>query len=153
GDTISARGDFNQAARAFSRARDDLDSPTLSGSLAVPYAASNVRAARALAEIGADLSNAGESVALAVDPDTLSVVDGRLPIETIARVAPTPPGGSAVLTRSLSRIDEIRAEPSLAAPVRDAIDRLYSQLARAEREARHAADTANLAGAIFGGDG
>ena len=94
GDAITARGSFEQAARAFGDARDKLESPLTSTGLAVPFLASNVRAARTLAEIGTDLANAGESLTAAVEPDALEVVDGRLPVEAVRQVTPEVGGRS-----------------------------------------------------------
>ena len=47
----------------------------------------------------------------------------------------------------------MRDDPYLAAPVREAVDKVHTQLARADREAQHAAVAAELAPAIFGGEG
>ena len=88
GDTITAQGSFEQAAQAFSDASEKLESPLTSTGLAVPFLASNVRAARTLAEIGTDLAGAGESLTTAVNPDALRVVDGRLPIDEVRKVTP-----------------------------------------------------------------
>ena len=58
--------------------------------------------------------------------------------------------------RSLARVDrldEVRDDPYLAPPVREAVDKVHTQLARADREAQHAAVAAELAPAIFGGEG
>ena len=153
GDTITARGAFNQATRSFSAARDKLESPLTSTGLGVPFLASNVRAARTLAELGTDLADAGEALTVAVDPDALKVVDGRLPVEEVVKITPQLEHGAAVLAHAHSRLDALRRDPYLVAPVRDAVDRVYAQLARADREAGHAAAAAKLAPAIFGAQG
>ncbi|MFI5047444.1 MAG: DUF4012 domain-containing protein [Acidimicrobiia bacterium] len=153
GDTVTAGAAFDEAARTFSEARDKLDSPLLSGSMAVPGVASNLRAVRTLASIGADLADAGKSVSAAVDPDALQVIDGRLPVEEVVKVTPALEKGSTVLTSALRKLDDVRDDPYLAAPVKEAIDKIHAQLAQAEREARHAAAAARLAPAIFGADG
>ncbi len=125
----------------------------LSGGLAIPLLAPNVRAARTLAEIGTDLADAGESVTAAVDPAALEVVDGRLPLEQISSITPKLREGAAALERASRRLDEVQADPYLAAPVREAVDKVHTQLTRADREAQHAAFAAQLAPAIFGGEG
>jgi UDP-N-acetylmuramyl pentapeptide phosphotransferase/UDP-N-acetylglucosamine-1-phosphate transferase len=153
GDTVTAQGAFNEAALTFGKARDKLEAPTMVGGLTVPFLASNVRAARTLAEIGTDLSDAGESLTVAVDPDKLEFVDGQLPLTEVAKVTPELARGSAVLTRSLRRLDGLRDDPYLVGPVRDAIDKIHAQLARAEREASRATAAAKLAPEIFGGKG
>jgi UDP-N-acetylmuramyl pentapeptide phosphotransferase/UDP-N-acetylglucosamine-1-phosphate transferase len=153
GDTITAQGSFNQAALTFAKARDKLEAPTMIGGLGVPFLASNVRAARTLAEIGTDLSDAGESLTVAVDPDKLEFSDGQLPLAEVAKVTPKFARGSAALTRSLHRLDGLRDDPYLVGPVREAVDKIHAQLARADREAVRATAAAKLAPAIFGGDG
>jgi UDP-N-acetylmuramyl pentapeptide phosphotransferase/UDP-N-acetylglucosamine-1-phosphate transferase len=153
GDTITASAGFREAALTFERARDQLDSPTLAPGLAVPFLAPNVRAARTMAEIGADLANAGESVTIAVDPEALSVVNGRLPLEEVRKVTPKLRAGAGVLASAHRRLDDVRDDPYLLPPVRDAVRKVHAQLAQADREAQHAAAAAELASAIFGGDG
>lgn len=153
GDTTTASAAFQQAAVAFAQARDKLESPLLSGGLAIPLLAPNVRAARTLAEIGTDLANAGEAVTAAVDPDALQVVDGRLPLEEVRTITPKLRKGAAALARANQRLNEVRDDPYLAPPVRDAVGKVHTQLAQANREAQHAAVAAELAPAIFGGEG
>jgi UDP-N-acetylmuramyl pentapeptide phosphotransferase/UDP-N-acetylglucosamine-1-phosphate transferase len=153
GDAITASASFHEAALTFAQARDKLESPLLSGGLAIPLLAPNVRAARALAEIGTDLADAGESVTLAVDPAALEVVDGRLPLEEVRTILPKLREGARALARANRRLDEVRDDPYLAAPVREALDKVHTQLVRANREAQHAAVAAALAPAIFGGEG
>jgi UDP-N-acetylmuramyl pentapeptide phosphotransferase/UDP-N-acetylglucosamine-1-phosphate transferase len=153
GDTITARGAFEQAAGSFRDARDKLDGPLTSTGRGIPFLASNVRAAQTLADIGTDLANAGESLTAAVDPDALQVVDGRLPVEEVRKVTPELEHGAAVLADARTRLDDLRSDPYLVEPVRDAVDKVYGQLARADREAGHTAAAARLAPAIFGADG
>ena len=112
-----------------------------------------MRAARTLAEIGTDLADAGESVTIAVDPEALKVVDGRLPLEEIKTILPKLRKGAAALARANDRLNEVRNGPYLAQPVREALGKIHTQLARANREAQHAAVAAELAPAIFGGQG
>ncbi len=153
GDTATAQRQFDEAAREFARARDKLDSPTLSGGLAVPFVASNVRAARTLSHIGTDLAVAGASITAAVNPDALQVVDGTLPLGEVSKVTPELERGSAALTRALADLEEIQGDPYLLSQVDEALGKVHVQLARAEGEARRAASAARLAPAIFGGDG
>ena len=150
GDTTAALASFRSAADDFGRARDKLDSPLVAGSLAIPVLASNVRAARALAGIGTDLANAGTSLTAAVNPDELKVVGGRLPIETVAKITPKLEAGTVALTRALHRLDDVRNDPNLAEPVREAVDKVHKQLVRAQREAVHVSAAAALAPALFG---
>jgi len=153
GDTITARAAFLQAAASFQDASDKLGSPMVATGLGVPFLASNVRAARTLADIGTDLANAGESLSLAVDPEELEFVDGTLPLGTIRKITPKLREGSDALASARTRLEELRNDPYLASDVREAVDKVYTQLVRADREASHAADAAELAPAIFGGEG
>ena len=153
GDTILAQGAFNEAAREFAAAADKLGSPTVTPSLAVPFVASNVRAARTLADIGTELANTGESLTVAINPESLEVTGGRLPLEEVAKVQPKLAEGAAALDDALVQVRKVVDDPYLAEPVRDAVVKIEQQLARAAREAKHANDAANLASAIFGGSG
>jgi UDP-N-acetylmuramyl pentapeptide phosphotransferase/UDP-N-acetylglucosamine-1-phosphate transferase len=153
GDTITARGSFQQAAQSFSEASDKLGGPLASTGLAIPFYASNVRAARTLADIGTDLANAGSSLTAAVNPDALEVVDGRLPVEEVRKITPELEQGAAALANARARLDELRSDPYLVSQVQEAVDKVYGQLVRADREAQHASDAAKLAPAIFGADG
>ncbi|MET0920047.1 MAG: DUF4012 domain-containing protein [Acidimicrobiia bacterium] len=153
GDTVAARNAFQEAAAKFEQASTELDGPLVSGGEAVPFVASNVRAARTLAETGIELARAGETITTAVRPEALKVVDGRLPVEEVRALIPQLDESAAALTRALTRIDEIRRDPYLAGPVRDAIDGVYDQLAKTQRDATRAAAAARLAPAIFGADG
>jgi hypothetical protein len=153
GDTAGARRAFEAAAREFSEARDQLGSPLLAPSLAVPYLASNVRAARTLASIGTDLAEAGESISAAVQPSSLDVVDGRLPLEQVRTITPKLERGAQVLGDADARLAALRDDPYLAPQVSDAIDSVRKQVTKAHAEADHAAIAARIAPALFGGDG
>src|SRR5262249_51718771 len=133
GDTVTARAAFTRAASSFSDASDKLGSPLTSTGLAVPFLASNVRAARTLADIGTDLADAGEALTAAVDPDALKVVNGRLPIEEVRKITPKLENGAAVLAEARSRLDDLRHDPYLVEQVHDAVDKVYRQLASADR--------------------
>ena len=91
---------FDQAARVVRRRRATSSSRrSRRPASRVPFLASNVRAARTLADIGTDLANAGESLTAAVDPDALEVVDGRLPVEEVRKITPQLEHGAAVARR------------------------------------------------------
>jgi hypothetical protein len=153
GDTITAQGAFDTAAREFRAAADKLGSPTVTPSLGVPFVAANVHAARTLAEIGTDLATTGESLAVAINPDSLDVIDGRLPIEEVAKIRPKLAAGAGALEDALVRVQGVRDDAYVVGPVHDAVVKLERQLARAAKEARHADDASKLAGALFGGAG
>jgi hypothetical protein len=153
GKARQAESEFRAATSAFVSARDALDSPWFAAALALPYVASNVRAARVLSEVGVDLASAGASVAAAADPDRLSVVDGRLPLAAVRSLVPRLARGAAALDRAAARLRGLRADPYLAGPVRDVVDKVDRELVRARREVGNASLAASLASAILGGRG
>ncbi len=79
---------FAEAEAVFRDISDTVDTPLTLPSLAVPILGPNVRAARELAAIGTDLAHAGRTLTASVDPDKLRIVDGRVPLEEVALVAP-----------------------------------------------------------------
>jgi UDP-N-acetylmuramyl pentapeptide phosphotransferase/UDP-N-acetylglucosamine-1-phosphate transferase len=152
GDAILASGSFRRAALTFERAGDKLDSPWTSGGLAVPGLASNMRAARELAHIGTALARAGEEVTTAVKPEALEIIGGRVPLDEVRRITPKFEAGSHALSQALAKVRALD-DPYLISPVRDAIDKLTSQLAHADGEARRGVAAAKLGPAILGGEG
>src|SRR4029079_14256047 len=52
-----------------------------------------------------------------------------------------------------ARLDHLRADPYVVGPVREAVDKVYGQLARADREAGRTAAASQWAPAIFGAEG
>ena len=153
GDAAQAEIQFRRAAVEFAAARDRLDSVKYQAARVVPGVASNLRAARTLADIGYDLAHNGEVVTAAVIPEALAVVDGRVPIEEVERITPALTQGAETLERSLERLRGVAEEPYLLAPVRDAVEQVRTELSQGAREARNTADAARLASAIFGADG
>lgn len=153
GDAGRAEIEFRRAAGRFAQASDDLGSLKYEAARLVPGVAPNLRATRALADIGYDLANNGEVVTGAVVPESLVVVDGKFPIAEVQRITPALTRGAETLDRSLARLREVAREPYLLGPVRDAIDTVRRELKRAAHEARNTAMAARLAPAIFGADG
>jgi UDP-N-acetylmuramyl pentapeptide phosphotransferase/UDP-N-acetylglucosamine-1-phosphate transferase len=152
GDQLTAELNFHQAAAAFDEASNRLDGATLTGGLFVPGLAPNLRAARTLAAVGRDLAHAGERVTGIVDPSALEVVDGRLPLEEVRRVAPALRDASRTLDSALARLRSLD-DPYLLSFVTDTLARVEHELARSAGEAKRGADAAELAPALFGGDG
>ena len=120
GDTPGALDNFERAADAFEDARGKLTVTRTAGGLAVPFVAGNVRAARDLADLGTDLTHAATRLARAANADELDVVDGRVPIETVRKLTPELESSAAAVTDALTRLDDLRDEPYLLAPVRRA---------------------------------
>jgi hypothetical protein len=153
GDAANAEFAFREASRYFRDAADRMGRPTLLPARGVPGVAPNVRAAKTLAEVGRDLSHAGEVVAAAVVPENLDVVDGQVNLDEIERITPRLEKASAVLDVSFARVQGVAREPYLLEPVREAVREVKRQLKRSAGEARRTAAAAKLAPALFGGDG
>jgi UDP-N-acetylmuramyl pentapeptide phosphotransferase/UDP-N-acetylglucosamine-1-phosphate transferase len=153
GNTVEAAFAFRRAAVHFDDAADRMHGMLVQPARYVPGLAPNVRAARALAEVGRDLAEAGESVASTVVPENLSVVDGRVDLAEVRRVTPSLEQAAGALEGALAKVDEILAEPYLLPPVRDAAKEVRAQLARSAGEARNTATAAKLAPAILGAGG
>jgi UDP-N-acetylmuramyl pentapeptide phosphotransferase/UDP-N-acetylglucosamine-1-phosphate transferase len=152
GDAILASGSFRQAALTFARASHKLNSPWLAGGLAIPGLAPNMRAARELADIGADLAGAGEDVTTAVRPEALEVIGGRVPLDEVRRITPKLDAGARALSDALAQIRALD-DPYLIGPVRDEIDKVKRELASANGEAQRGVTAARLAPGVLGGEG
>lgn len=152
GDELEAELGFRQASAAFEEAHDRLGGWSISGALAVPGLASNLRAARTLADVGLELARAGERLTFAVDPASLEVIDGRLPLEEVRRVTPALEDGAVTLEEAVVRLRAID-QPYLIPAITEALGELTSELSQATGEARRGAAAALLAPAIFGADG
>src|SRR5262249_22745534 len=143
---------FRQAAAAFDAAHRKLNGVTLLGGLLMPGLAPNLRAARTLADLGRDLAHAGERVTSTVDPSSLHVVGGRLPLGEVSRVAPALRDGAGTLTNALATLRSID-DPYLLPVVSDTLHKLERELARSTGEAQRAATAAELGPAVFGSQG
>jgi UDP-N-acetylmuramyl pentapeptide phosphotransferase/UDP-N-acetylglucosamine-1-phosphate transferase len=152
GDDIGASLGFRRAAAAFDRAYNKLHSVTLVGGLLIPGLAPNLRAARTLSTLGRDLAHAGVDVTSVVDPDSLHVVNGRLPLEEVQTVAPALRAGAQTLTQALATLRSLD-DPYLVPAISGTLHKLESDLAKTTGDAQRAAAAAELAPAIFGGHG
>lgn len=152
GDQAAAAASFDRAARGFARERRRLDGRFTSLGLAVPGLASNLRAARVLVDIGADLSRVGGGVARAADPEHLRVSGGQVPLQEVTRVAPELGRGARALRAAQQRMHGVGAT-YLLPPIRSAVDELSARLDGATRDADQAARAAELVPAMLGGEG
>ncbi len=152
GDAKTARARFGQAAGEFEDARGLLDNPVVSMGLTIPVVGPNLRAARDIARVGADLARSGQKTAGTVDPDRLHVVDGTVPLAEVQRVTPELQRGARDLQRAVRSLDRID-HTFLLPPVRDGLRKVDRQLANASDEADNAVASARLAPAVFGGQG
>ncbi|MGH9013074.1 MAG: DUF4012 domain-containing protein [Acidimicrobiia bacterium] len=151
GDADAAQVDFGEAAIRFEDARDRLDVLWLRPALAVPVVAPNLAAARDVAQVGLDLSRAGQRLTGKVDQERLRVVDGTVPLDEVERLTPDLEDAAAILDDALQRLDGVD-ETYLLGPVRDALELLDRELTDADREADNSAVAARLAPAILGRD-
>ena len=153
GDTPGALDNFERAADAFEEARGKLTVARTAGGLAVPFVAGNVRAAARARRPRHGPDPRGHTTRGAANADELNVVDGRVPIETVRKLTPELESSAAAVTDALTRLDDLRDEPYLLAPVRRAVNRAYDELRRAGGEARRGALAARLSPGILGADG
>lgn len=140
---------FAQAERDFAAAHDRLGSLVNAPSLVVPVVGSNLHAARELSRIGVDLSRAGRAIAENVKSDQLRFVNGRVPLENVAVVAPQLESAARVLGSSKDSLNRIRTG-YLVGEMKDGITELRGDLARAARDADRAAATARIAPLVLG---
>jgi UDP-N-acetylmuramyl pentapeptide phosphotransferase/UDP-N-acetylglucosamine-1-phosphate transferase len=152
GDDAGAALGFRQAAAAFDEAHTKLNGVSLLGGLVVPGLAPNLRAARTLADVGRDLAHAGERVTDTVDPSSLHVVDGRLPLDQVRLVAPALHDGAHTLVEALAKLRSID-DPYLVPVISDTLHKIEAQLAQSTGEAQRAAAAAELGPEVFGARG
>ena len=152
GDSATAARSFAQAEADFGEARRRLADPFVGGGLAVPVLAPNLRAARDLSVIGAEIAHAGHQLTTSADPQRLRIRDGTVPLDELRRLEPelaATADSLAIASERLRRLDRT----FVVAPVEKAIGRLQGRLARVTDETKIAADAARLLPAVLGGDG
>jgi UDP-N-acetylmuramyl pentapeptide phosphotransferase/UDP-N-acetylglucosamine-1-phosphate transferase len=143
---------FARAEREFAAADDRLGSFLNVPSLVIPVVGSNMHAARELTRVGLELSRAGHELTQKINSDELRVVDGRIPLDRVAAIAPDLDDAAEILTESADAVDSI-ARSYLVSEVRSGINQLRSNLGSAARHARVAAAAARHAPDILGEDG
>jgi UDP-N-acetylmuramyl pentapeptide phosphotransferase/UDP-N-acetylglucosamine-1-phosphate transferase len=151
GDSARAVELFGTAETKFRAADTRLGSPLNLPSLAVPVVGSNVHAARRMTEVGIDLSQAGRRLAEQVNADDLRFVDGRVPLETVARIAPELDAAAGVMAASAGAIDALD-RTFLVGPLDQGVRDLRAELSGAARDATRAATVARVAPAVLGQD-
>ncbi len=152
GEPKRAAALFAKAEDAFRSAQDKVDSPLATPGLLVPVVGANLNAARELSDIGAELARAGQALTASVDPDSLRIVDGRVPLEAVAAVEPKLTEAADLLVDSKARLDELN-RTFLVDQIDEAIGKLEPELAKTTEDAVHGAAAARLAPKILGGDG
>ncbi len=152
GDSARAVELFDQAEAGFRAADARLGSPINVPSLAVPVVGANMHAARRLTRVGTDLSRAGRRLTEQINADDLRLVDGRVPLETVARIAPELDAAAATMAASSAAIDELD-RTFLVGPLERGVRELRSELDGAARDAERAATVARVAPVLLGSDG
>ncbi len=152
GETVTASQDFTRAGAAFSQARHRLARPGVAAGRVMPVLAVNLRAATVLAQVGVELSRAGQSLATVTDVQALRVQHGAVPVATLSQLAPRLATLSAQVTEAS---DDVHRLPRtlLLPPIRRAVDELDAKLATAARQVRESADAAAVVPAMVGSDG
>jgi UDP-N-acetylmuramyl pentapeptide phosphotransferase/UDP-N-acetylglucosamine-1-phosphate transferase len=151
GDTDRAAELFAQAEEGFAAADHRLSGVLTAPSLVVPVVGANVDAARRLARTGRDLAAAGLDLSQGVTTEQLRVVDGRVPLDTVASVEPRLSGAARTLRRSNRTIDRVR--PTYLIPkIEQTVVKLRDELRSAARDAERAAVTAQVAPLVLGQD-
>lgn len=152
GDPEVAAERFEEASAAFAAAHDRLYNPVVLGGLVVPVLGANLHATRELADAGLDLARAGERLTGPVDQDKLRVRDGTIPLDEVRRITPGLEEAADLLSGTEDRVADIHTG-FLVAPVREALDKVERELARAEQDAARGAGAARLAPEVLGGNG
>jgi len=157
-------GKLDQAVQAFGRARDEFSRAgrepgafALRADAVVPVMGRTPDALLSLVRIGLDVSTAGGDLArrVAALPGGLSALgpkDGRIPIETIAALAPAMHRARLTLDRAEAKAERLPGS-WLLRPVADARDTLRAKLARAVPLARAADALAHQLPAFAGANG
>src|SRR5262249_27165954 len=123
GDPEKAMELFAQAEREFAAADDRLGSVINVPSLAVPVVGSNMHAARELTRVGLELSQAGRQLTEQINSDQLHLVDGRIPLDLVADVAPELDDAARLLVKSKASIDRV-PRTYLMGELHDGVDQL-----------------------------
>jgi UDP-GlcNAc:undecaprenyl-phosphate GlcNAc-1-phosphate transferase len=152
GEAGEAARHFAAAGAALRRARGWLRSPLVGPSLAVPLLAPNVRAVRSSLDIGIELTAAGGRLASATDPRDLSVVNGVVPVDDVARMADEFDEAWQAIRRARSRLTRVD-RGYLVAPVAHFVGEFAHRLDDAERDAYRGALAARVVPRVLGAGG
>jgi hypothetical protein len=152
GDLSKAAATFEEARVLFERAESRLSGPLPSLGIAVPGLSSNLRAARTLTRVGAELSVTGVRLATDVSPDSLRVSRGGVPLDEVERIRPILAESAEQLTDAYADLRESR-RVWLAGRLRQAVDDVYERVGNAAASTRRGAEAARLASQILGADG
>ncbi|MFA5882565.1 MAG: DUF4012 domain-containing protein [Acidimicrobiia bacterium] len=149
GDSQRAEELFAVAEREFAAADRSLGSVVNLPSLVVPVVGSNMHAARELTRVGLNLARAGQDLTQQINSDDLHLVDGRVPLESVARIAPQLSNASEILASSKAAIEDL-PRGYLVGEMKDGIRELTGDLSSASRNAYTAASAARIAPLVLG---
>jgi UDP-N-acetylmuramyl pentapeptide phosphotransferase/UDP-N-acetylglucosamine-1-phosphate transferase len=151
GDLERASAAFARASVAFASAEDHLRNPALRLGAVVPGLAQNLRASRALAEVGQDLAGTARTIAGKAGADDLRVVGGRFPIEAARRVSADLDDALRSLATSQRRLEDV-ASPFLVGEVSSANERITDRVDASRDVIAAAAEATRLAPELLGAD-
>lgn len=152
GDAKTTAAQFQEARSKLADARDRLSGPLATAGLVVPGVSSNLRAARTLIDIGYDLAGQGALLANAYAADSVTVSDGTVPLDEIAKLAPLLDDADRVLARSQHRLAAIDTG-FVVAPLARAVDDARVQLAKQSKRSETVVQMAKILPAVLGADG
>lgn len=151
GDLERAQALFDQADTAFFDASRSLNNPIVRLGDVLPAIGPNLRGARALADVGRQLSSTAVAVAERAGADDLVMVDGRFPVKAARQVSAQLSPALDTLRRATERLAELDS-PLLVADLREATDAMAASVADATNSIEVAAEATRLAPALLGAD-
>jgi hypothetical protein len=151
-DPEAAQHHFQRASSLFTTASGRLDQPLASLGLAVPVVRQNLTASRELSAAGGRLAAVGSRLADEVDADRLRVVDGTVPIDRLAAMAPALDRSADDLERATAALTDL-GSPVLLPPVGSAIDDGTEYVEDASERVALLHQVSQLLPAILGQDG
>ena len=152
GDYEQAAALFDASAGAFSRSDDRLNGILAAPSRLVPGVSQNVSAGADLSAAAAAGTAEAAAALRAIDPASLTLVDGEIDLAAVAAV-------EEPLLRVRGVLDDLRAtsdgvaSPWLLGPVQDELADLDERLVSNEPRLENALDAVRLAPQILGADG
>jgi hypothetical protein len=152
GDYQAAAARFSDASTSFRSAENKLAGPLAMPSRLIPGVAQNVTAGAELAVAAGEGTAEAAAALRAIDPASLSVVDGAIDLEAVAAVE----GPLLQVERVLADLDSVSADiesPWLLAPVQDELVELEDRLDANRPRLRNAIDAVRLVPQMLGDDG
>lgn len=152
GKVRDARREFKAAQHDFEQIRDSLSGLVSSLSLGLPVVGQNVRAAREVAVIGADLSRTGARLSSSANPHRIAVSGGKIRLDELRRLEVRLNEARRELKAARSQLSAIDAR-TLVAPLAGVVDVLERRLDGALTDTADVSKAMRVLPAILGGDG